>query len=191
MLVAALALGLAVIWGLTAPFDILLFKAFAFQRNAPEWAVALARFFTALGNPDVRSVFIVGFLALLAWQRRWHAAIGYVVTIAVTIASYSVMKEAFARARPTLSPWFDDPVNMAYPSGHAAGAAIILIFGALLNRKTWALPAALLLTGIIGVSRVVLGVHWPTDVIGGWLWGGGAALIGYAITRRYDLKGRR
>jgi undecaprenyl-diphosphatase len=190
-LAAALALGLAAVGGLTKSFDVSLLRMLAFQRGASDGAVAVARWVTTLGNPDIRSLFITGFIALFAWQRRWRAAIGYVATIAITIAGYSIMKEVLDRARPTLSPWFDDPVNMAYPSGHAAGAAIILILGALLARKKWLVTTALLLTGTIGLSRVLLGVHWPTDVVGGWLWGGGAALIGYAVIRHYDVKGRR
>jgi undecaprenyl-diphosphatase len=188
LLALGLALGLAAVIGMTARFDVPLLKMLALREDAPSWAVRGMQFVSALGNPDIRSLFIAGFLLLFAWQKRWRAALSYAIVIAVTIASYSLMKEMFARSRPTLSPWFDDPTNMAYPSGHAAGAAIILILGAMLARQTWVLATAVALTGAIGLSRVLLGVHWPTDVIGGWLWGGGAALLGYAAARDKGMK---
>jgi undecaprenyl-diphosphatase len=179
LLVLSLALGLAAVSGMTTHFDLPLLRKLALRESAPGSVIRVTKFVSALGNPDVRGIFIAGFLALFVWQQRWRAALSYAIAVAMTIVSYSVMKEILARPRPTLSPWFDDPVNLAYPSGHAAGAAIILILGAMLARRTWVMMTALALTGAIGVSRVVLGVHWPTDVIGGWLWGGGAALLGY------------
>jgi undecaprenyl-diphosphatase len=191
LLALSLMLGFAAVGGMTARFDLPLLKILALRKDAPLWAVNMTRLVSTLGNPDTRSFAIAGFLSLFVWQKHWRAAFSYAIAIAMTIASYSLMKEAFARPRPTLSPWFDDPTNMAYPSGHAAGAAIILILGAMLTRKTWAIVVALALTGAIGLSRLLLGVHWPTDVIGGWLWGGGAALLGYTIANEKGAKRNR
>ena len=95
------------------------------------------------------------------------------------------LKWGFARPRPDLVPREIVVYTASFPSGHTTLSAVVyLTLGALLCRtqssiavKAYVLSVAALLTAIIGVSRVYLGVHWPTDVIAGWLIGGAWAFL--------------
>ena len=183
LLVTALAIGLAAQRGALVGFDVPVMKALVMTRaQSAAWAIRLAQVTTHLGDPSIRSVMVILVLALLVHRRAWRAALTYLVTVALAIAAYSAMKEAFARARPHLAPWLDHADTYSYPSGHAAGSMVVLLLAALLLGGRPATAAALLLSGAIGLSRIALGMHWPSDVVGGWTFGMGAALIGYAMT---------
>jgi len=105
----------------------------------------------------------------------------YLATVIVAISGHSWAKVVFARPRPRLTPWLDHVVNLSYPSGHAAGAMVILFGAVLFVRDRWPRWPALALAFAIGMSRLLLGVHWSTDVIGGWLWGAGFAMLGAGV----------
>ena len=181
----SLAIGVVVMAGLLKGVDTAVFKALVLtQATSAGAAISVAGFVTRLGDPGWRAGIMLVVLFALIYRHCWRSATVFLVTVGLSITGHSVAKEAFARPRPALVPPLDHVDTFAYPSGHAAGAMVILLLGAMLlgGRKT--LIAALLLAGAIGVSRIALGVHWPSDVIGGWLFGGGAALMGYAVSRR-------
>lgn len=126
-------------------------------------------------------------LALLAgwllWRRMWLLAVWVVATAAVGTALQQGIKAAVGRERPHWPNPVDSAHYAAFPSGHALTATVA--FGLLLwvmtrcgARAAWlwavTLPAVVSVAGV-GFTRVYLGVHWPTDVLGGWLLG--AALV--------------
>lgn len=138
--------------------------------------VTVARAFTALGDPTV--LVGVGFaVALWFWWRgrlRLGAAVLLVTLVGRGLAE--VQKYEVARVRPALEPHLVLVKTSSFPSGHATSSMIVCLTLALaFTRGTrWTGPAiavALLLSLLIGLSRVMLGVHWPSDVVGGWAFG--------------------
>jgi undecaprenyl-diphosphatase len=114
-----------------------------------------------------------------------HAALMVLASVVIGVLLSNSLKAAFSRPRPPLIPQDMVVYTASFPSGHATLSAVVyLTLGALLCRtqfslavKTYILGFAGFLTAIVGVSRVYLGVHWPTDVIAGWLVGGAWALL--------------
>jgi undecaprenyl-diphosphatase len=107
--------------------------------------------------------------------------------VALSILSHTQAKIHFARARPHLTPWLDYAGDMSYPSGHAAGSMVVLLTAALLIRERRLHWAAVALSLAIGMTRPMLGMHWPSDVIGGWMWGAGFALLGTGVAMKLGL----
>ncbi|HEY4088401.1 MAG TPA: phosphatase PAP2 family protein [Bryobacteraceae bacterium] len=112
----------------------------------------------------------LGFLSvwrLLHLERR-RDAIVFVVTMLAAEALMEILKVSFHRARPV--PFFaETPGDYSFPSGHALKSAVFYILLASLASRNWAVrAAAVLLALLIGASRIYLGVHYPTDVLGGY-----------------------
>jgi undecaprenyl-diphosphatase len=112
-----------------------------------------------------------------------------------------LLKLMIDRARPDLVPHLADAYTASFPSGHAMLSAVVyLTLGALLSRvegaarvKIYVLTVAVFLTFVIGISRVYLGVHWPTDVLAGWCAGAAWATlcwrVALALQRRGEVEG--
>ena len=108
-----------------------------------------------------------------------------------------ILKDAFQRQRPDLVPTSAYFSGASFPSGHTMMSAVTyLTLGALLARsqerrrlKAYFLLVAIFLTLAVGVTRVYLGVHWPTDVLAGWTAGAVWALLCWLTARR--LQSRR
>jgi undecaprenyl-diphosphatase len=108
-----------------------------------------------------------------------------------------VLKGLFARPRPELALRLTEVRSLSFPSGHAMQSAIIyLTLAAFLARfvqaralKVYFVGFAFLLSLLVGVSRVYLGVHYPSDVLAGWCAGLAWALVCWAVARRLQREG--
>ena len=151
----------------------------------PKWLQEMMRDFTALGSTGVLALMVLAIAGFLTMTRKGNAALFVLVSVAGGVLISQTMKWAYARPRPDLVPHGAEVFSASFPSGHSMmAAAVYLTLGALLARtqtdrrvKTYVLVVAVLLTVLVGVSRVYLGVHWPTDVLAGWALGGMWALI--------------
>jgi undecaprenyl-diphosphatase len=151
----------------------------------PAWCKVAAIELTALGSVVVLLTFIVAVVGYLALERRL-AMLALVVgaTFSGMVLS-SLLKALFGRPRPTVVPPLVEVHSASFPSGHSMLSAVVyLTLGALLARTTtrrrlrvYFIAVALGLTFVVGLSRVYLGVHYPTDVVGGWAAGALWALL--------------
>jgi undecaprenyl-diphosphatase len=162
--------------------------------RGPAWLPFVLLDLTALGGSTVLGLVVVSIAGFLVLQTRYRTALIIVITAATGEALNAVLKNAFLRPRPTVVPYLRDVVETSFPSGHAMESAIIyLTLGAMLMRvaerpltKAYCLTMAVLMTFLVGLSRVYLGVHYPTDVIGGWTFGFAWASVCWLIAQRYD-----
>jgi len=138
--------------------------------------VATARIFTALGEP---TVLIAASFAIALWLWfRGHRHLPFVF-IAITMFGRAVselQKYWIARARPDLETHLVVVKTSSFPSGHANSSMIFYLTLAIVLTagSRWQRPAvagAIALSLLVGISRVMLGVHWPSDVVGGWAFG--------------------
>jgi undecaprenyl-diphosphatase len=146
--------------------------------------ILIGRFFTALGDP---TVLIIGGFLVGAWlwrEGRGRFAAGLLLVILIGRGLTEAQKYWIARARPDIEPHLVVVKTWSFPSGHATSSMIFYLALALaiapVGRRRIAAAAAIVLSLLIGVSRVMLGVHWPSDVIGGWCLG----LLGVLVTLR-------
>jgi undecaprenyl-diphosphatase len=148
----------------------------------PRWLVEVGRDITALGSSVVLALVTTAVLGFLLLQRKYGAMWFVVITTVSGGLLSHMLKGLFARERPSPVPfiWVSSP---SFPSGHAMLSAVVyLALGILLARieprpllKVYFLGVMMALTFMVGLSRVYLGVHYPTDVLAGWtvglVWG--------------------
>ena len=160
-------------WG-RGPLDQTIYQAL--YAGGHPVLVTVARVFTALGEPTV--LIVAGFVTAVLLWRAGHRHLPWVL-IGITLIGRGlseVQKLTIARPRPDLDPHLVVVKTSSFPSGHATSSMIfyLTIALALTAGTRWHRPAAagaILLSLLIGLSRVMLGVHWPSDVIGGWSFG--------------------
>jgi undecaprenyl-diphosphatase len=144
-----------------------------------------ARDITALGGVVVLCLVTAATAGFLALEGKRRMALFVCGSVASGLIVSTVLKDLFVRPRPDLVPRAAYASGASFPSGHSMLSAVTyLTLGALLARsrvrkrlKAYCFLLAALLTFMIGVTRVYLGVHWPTDVLGGWTAGAVWALL--------------
>jgi len=164
----------------------------------PAWVEETERDFTALGGVAVMGLLTLGVSGFLLLDGKKGAAVLVLVAVGGGLLLSSVLKHAVERPRPELVPHGSYVYTSSFPSGHSTmSAATYLTLGALLARvqrrrriKVFLLGFSILLTLLVGVSRVYLGVHWPTDVLAGWTLGGIWALVCWLLARRLQRSGQ-
>lgn len=155
----------------------------------PPWFEESMRDLTALGGTTILTLITLAVLAYLILVGKRHTALMVTVSIAGGAILSSLLKWGIGRPRPDLVPHGMEVYTASFPSGHSTMSAVVyLTLGALLARaqprqrvKVFLLTLAASVTVIVGISRVYLGVHWPTDVLGGWALGAGWACLSWLV----------
>jgi undecaprenyl-diphosphatase len=202
----ALACIVAGVWGFalladevteggTQAFDQNLLLAFrtgpAHSPLGPPPVREAARDITSLGGTAVLTIVTIIAAGFLALDGKTHMALFLCASVLGGVAASTVLKDVFHRPRPDLVPYSVYVSGASFPSGHSMMSAVTyLTLGALLARsqerkriKAYFLLVAIFLTFSVGVTRVYLGVHWPTDVLAGWTAGSVWALLCWLAAR--------
>lgn len=158
----------------------------------PDWLRRAMIDITALGSGTILTMAVILVAGLLLVRRLWLTA---ALVLAATISGSLLASQAkffFHRNRPALVDHLVDVTGLSFPSGHATNSAIVYLTLAGLiaqverghQSRTYTMAIAILLVGAIGISRVYLGVHWPSDVVAGWCAGTGWAALWWWIGAR-------
>lgn len=160
--------------------------------GGPAWLQEAMLDVTALGGVSVLTLLTAIVAGYLVAARKTATALFLVAAIAGGAIAGSLLKMGFARPRPDLVAHLVNVDTTSFPSGHAMNSAVVyLTLGALLARsqkdravRAYLLVGAILLTLIIGFSRVYVGVHWPSDVVAGWSVGAAWAMLCSLVAKR-------
>ncbi len=198
------AMAAEVIEGDPAKFDERILLALRQPGNlavpiGPSWGLQVARDLTAFGGPvgiGMVTAVVSGYLVL---QRRF----GLLLFVLGSVFSGTILglflKEMFHRPRPDVVPHLTDISTASFPSGHSMLSSVAyLTLAALLARavpdwrtKIYFLAVAVVLIGLVGFSRVFLGVHYPTDVLAGWcvgsVWAILCCVVAHFIEKRHTI----
>lgn len=185
--------------GDTQAFDVRIVRALRSVDDparpiGPAWVETALIDVTSLGSSFVLGLVVLIITGYLLLEARYLTAVMVLATSISGEIINEILKLLFERPRPTVVPHLRNVVSASFPSGHAMQSAIIyLTLGALLMRvvegritKIYCMGVAIFLTLIVGITRVYLGVHYPTDVVAGWLLGFLWASITWLATRRFE-----
>jgi undecaprenyl-diphosphatase len=164
----------------------------------PPWLEDVVRDVSALGGVGILTILTLASAGFLALQRKRAAALYLLAAVGGGAVLASVLKLVFDRDRPPaeLMAHGQTIFTSSFPSGHSMLSAVVyLTLGALLARaqsevhlRAYILGLAAFLALIVGLSRVYLGVHWPTDVLAGWTAGAAWALVCWALAERAGVR---
>lgn len=179
-----------VVEGETQHFDNYILKSLRESNNVsrpvfPDWVTTAMKDITSLGSSTIIVLFTIIVTGYLLLQKKFYWL--WLVLIATIGGALLVwgLKEFIGRTRPTVVTHLLEEKSLSFPSGHSMMSAIVYLTQATLlskiekNRraKIYIISVALVLTLLIGISRIYIGVHYPTDVFAGWVAGISWALL--------------
>lgn len=152
----------------------------------------MTRDVTAMGGVLLRNLFAIGAAVALLFLRLRREAVLFAMTVAGGWFANTAVKMLVGRERPEIVPHLMEAGGESFPSGHSFNAAVVYIamaiaFAAMSRRHSvryTIIAAAMVLSAMVAWSRVLLGVHFPSDVTAGWLGGAGWAFLAAALLYR-------
>lgn len=163
------------------------------QPIGPQWLTHAVGDITSLGGVTVLTILTLLATVYLLLDRKTGIAVFLLLAVLSGWLASTGLKIIVARARPDVVPHLVDVSDLSFPSGHAMVSAVTyLTLGALLARtqryratRIFVMGAGIFLAVIIGLSRIYLGVHYPTDVLAGWGAGALWALLCWLVSKRF------
>ncbi len=163
----------------------------------PSWLPEIGRDITSLGGYALLALLTFAVAGFLWLDGKYHAMWLLLAAVGGGYASMMGLKAVFSRPRPEVVPHLSATFHTSFPSGHAMMSAVVfLTLGAILSRmvtsprlKYYFLLVAVLLTLLVGASRVYMGVHYPTDVLAGWTGGFVWATLCSLVARQLQRRG--
>ncbi len=163
----------------------------------PRWVGDVARNITALGSIPVLGLLVVsvsGFLYLLG---KRHAMIFLLACVIGGVFLTVALKEGFDRARPDIVPKLEAVTSASFPSGHSMMSAVVfltlsvMVAGvfASMRVRVYVICVAVVVSLLVGLSRMFLGVHYPSDVLAGWTVGFAWSISCWIMARILQRKG--
>lgn len=157
----------------------------------PLWLQGAMRDITSLGSASVLVLITAATIVYFLLIRRPATALFIFIAVAGGQVLSSLLKLGIDRPRPDLVSHLVDETSLSFPSGHAMLSAVTyLTLGSLAasflpdrRTKIFALGLAVLITLLVGLSRIYLGVHWPSDVLAGWCAGFAWAMLCWLVAR--------
>ncbi len=164
------------------------------------WLDKVMQEITALGSGTVILIMVM-ITSIFLWltRHRYSAALLWIAVLGGFLLNY-LLKEVYERTRPDFFDWATHASHLSFPSGHAMNG--VIAYGTMaylvsrlepdhrLRRFTWLVAVAIIL--LVGFSRPYLGVHYPTDVIAGWIIGfTWAAICALGIEALRYFRGRK
>jgi undecaprenyl-diphosphatase len=159
----------------------------------PLWLEEAVRDITGLGSMVVLVLVTAAAVVYFLLIRKGREALLVLIAVVGGQILSSLLKLGIDRPRPDLVPHLADVQTLSFPSGHAMMSAVTyLTLGSMLAgivpgraTKIYVLCVAVLITLMVGVSRIYLGVHWPSDVLAGWCAGFAWAMLCWLIARQF------
>ena len=159
----------------------------------PLWFEEAMRDITGLGSTIVLVMVTAVTIFYLLLIGRWRTALMVLIAVGGGQILSSLLKLGIDRPRPDLVSHLVDVQTLSFPSGHAMMSAVTyLTLGSMLAgivpgraTKIYVLGVAVLITLMVGVSRIYLGVHWPSDVLAGWCAGFAWAMLCWLVARHF------
>ena len=161
----------------------------------PEWVFEMVRDISSLGGIAILALVTVSAAIYLLMIKKFGQAAYLVLSVTLGTLLSNALKFGFARPRPDLVPHGSHVFTGSFPSGHSMMSAMVyLSVGMMLAKAQKSMPPKIFFLGIsvfltvmIGVSRVYLGVHWPSDVLAGWMVGGACAVTFWLVEWAWQL----
>ena len=158
----------------------------------PPWFERAMADLTALGGYAILTLLLIASIVYLSATGKWRTSLLVFGAVSSGTLLSSLLKQGFDRPRPELVDHLTHATSSSFPSGHATLSAVAyLTLGLLMARahehlrvRILIVVGAVAVTVLVGVSRVYLGVHWPTDVLAGWCLGSAWAAIWWLIASR-------